>query len=69
MPMIIKQILAGSETRDTSSTPASAVIYDAYNSIMKKESLRTRVTRMNLLEAYPPFNQALRKSGYKTAYF
>ena len=28
---------SGSETRDSSSTPASAVIYDAYNSIIKKQ--------------------------------
>ena len=28
---------SGSETRDSSSTPASAVIYDTYNSIIKKQ--------------------------------
>ena len=29
---------SGSETRDSSSTPVSAVIYDAYTSIIKKQS-------------------------------
>ena len=31
---------SGSKTRDSSSTPASAVIYDAYNTIIKKQNER-----------------------------
>ena len=36
---------SGSETRDSSSTPASAVIYDAYNSIIKKQIPRLALKR------------------------